>query len=115
ILTSIHFARERYNDASLKEANSFFAAVEKKINDKHSLNLTAFFTPNRRGKSSPNTQEVYDLKNTRYNAYWGRQEGEKRNSRMRNIKKPEIMLKHFRNFNETTSLNNNIAYQFGKW
>ncbi len=115
VLASRRFASEGYNDASLYEANSFFAAVEKKINDKHSLNLTAFFTPNRRGKSSPNTQEVYDLKNTRYNAYWGRQEGEKRNSRMRNIEEPVIMLNHFWDFNETTSLNTNIAYQFGKW
>src|SRR5699024_109041 len=65
--------------------------------------------------TSPNTQEVYDLKNTRYNAYWGRQEGEKRNSRMRNIEEPVIMLNHFWDFNETTSLNTNVAYQFGKW
>lgn len=115
VLASRRFANEGYNDASLYDANSFFAAIEKKINNKHSLNLTAFFTPNRRGKTSPNTQEVYDLKNTRYNAYWGRQEGEKRNSRMRNIEEPVIMLNHFWDFNETTSLNTNVAYQFGKW
>ena len=30
-------------------------------------------------KVSPNTQEVYDLKGTKYNEYWGYQDGEKRN------------------------------------
>lgn len=115
VLASRRFADEGYRDGSLYDANSFFAAIERKISDKHSLNLTAFFTPNRRGKTSPNTQEVYDLKNTRYNAYWGRQDGEKRNSRMRKIEEPVIMLNHFWDFNETTNLNTNIAYQFGTW
>lgn len=114
ILTSRRFAKEGYKDASLYDANSFFAAFERKINDKHSLNLTTFFTPNRRGKSSANTQEVYDLKNTRYNAYWGNQESEKRNSRIRKVEEPLLMLNHYWDFNETTSLNTNIAYQFGK-
>lgn len=113
VLASRRFADEGYRDAALYDANSFFAAIERKISDKHSLNLTAFFTPNRRGKTSPNTQEVYDLKNTRYNAYWGYQDGEKRNSRIRELEEPVIMLNHYWDFNETTSLNTNIAYQFG--
>ena len=69
-LTSRRYANEGYNDGSLYDSNSFFAAVEKKINNNHSLNFTTFYTPNRRGKSSPNTQEVYTLKNTKYNSYW---------------------------------------------
>src|SRR5690606_38506819 len=64
--------------------------------------------------SSPNTQEVYDLKNTRYNAYWGKQEGEIRNSRMKEVKEPVIMLNHFWNISEKTELNTNLGYQFGK-
>ncbi len=113
ILTSRRYGNEGYNDASLYDSNSFFASVEKKINDQHSLNLTAFYTPNRRGKSSPNTQEVYDLKNTRYNAYWGYQNGNKRNSRVRKIKEPVVMLNHYWNISDATTLNTNIAYQTG--
>ncbi len=113
ILTSRRYGNEGYNDASLYDSNSFFASVEKKINDQHSLNLTAFYTPNRRGKSSPNTQEVYDLKNTRYNAYWGYQNGNKRNSRVRKIKEPVVMLNHYWNISDVTTLNTNIAYQTG--
>ncbi len=114
IVASRRFGNEGYNDATLYEANSFFAAFERKISEKHSLNLTTIFTPIRRGKSSSNTQEVYDLKNTRYNAYWGRQDGKKRNSRIREVEEPIIMLNHYWDFNETTSLNTNLAYQFGK-
>ncbi|OIQ40277.1 MAG: TonB-dependent receptor [Bacteroidetes bacterium MedPE-SWsnd-G1] len=111
---SRRFAHEGYNDASLYDSNSFFAAIEKVINDKHSLNFTAFYTPNRRGKSSPNTQEVYDLKGTRYNAYWGKQRGEKRNSRERHIEEPVFMLNHYWDINEKTTLNSNVAFQTGK-
>jgi len=113
-LASRRFGEEGFNDGSLYDANSFFAAVEKKINDKHSLNLTAFYTPNRRGKSSPNTQEVFDLKDISYNSYWGYQDGEIRNSRVREIEEPVIMLNHYWDISKKTRLNTNVAYQFGK-
>ena len=54
--------RRRLSGRYIYDANSFFASIEKKINDNHSLNLVGFYTPNRRGKSSPNTQEVFDLR-----------------------------------------------------
>ena len=114
VLLGRRFGKEGYNDGSLYDANSFFASVEKKLNENHSLNLTAFYTPNRRGKSSPNTQEVYDLKNTRYNSYWGKQDGEIRNSRIKEVEEPVIMLNHFWNISERTELNTNLGYQFGK-
>ena len=105
---------EGFQDGTFYDANSFFVSVEKKINDKHSLNLVGFYTPNRRGKSSPNTQEVFDLKGTTYNEYWGWHDGEKRNSRIRRIAEPVIMLNHYWGFSESTSLNTNISYQFGE-
>lgn len=107
------WGNEGYQDGTFYGANSFFAAVEKKLNDKHSLNITGFYTPNRRGKSSPNTQEVYDLKDITYNEYWGYQEGQKRNSRVKRIAEPVFMLSHYWNFNTKTRLNSTIAYQFG--
>ncbi len=113
-LASRRFATEGYNDATLYDSNSFFVSVEKLINDDHSLNFTAFYTPNRRGKSSPNTQEVFDLKNTRYNSYWGKQGSHKRNSRERHIEEPIFMLNHYWDINEKTTLNTNIAFQTGK-
>lgn len=108
------WGNEGFQDATLYDANSFFASIEKKIGKKHSINFTSIYTPNRRGKSSPNTQEVYDLKGIKYNEYWGWQEGEKRNSRIKEVNEPILTLNHFWDISEKTSLNTNIAYQFGK-
>ncbi len=108
------WGNEGYQDATHYNSNSFFTAIEKKINDQHHLNLTAIYTPNRRGKSSPNTQEVYDLKGIAYNEYWGWQDGEKRNSRIKEVNEPIVMLNHYWVFNSNTNLNTNIGYQFGK-
>ena len=105
---------EGFQDGTFYDANSFFVSVEKKINDKHSLNFTGFYTPNKRGKSSPNTQEVYDLKDIKYNEYWGYQDGQKRNSRVKRIAEPVLMLNHYWDFTDKTSLNTNVAYQFGE-
>ncbi|MGR7812632.1 carboxypeptidase regulatory-like domain-containing protein [Lacinutrix undariae] len=108
------WGNEGYQDASLYDSNSFFASIEKKINDKHSINFTSIYAPNRRGKSSPNTQEVYDLKGIKYNEYWGYLDGEKRNSRIKEVEEPVFMLNHYWDISNKTSLNTNVAYQFGK-
>lgn len=114
VLVSRRFADEGYNEGTLYDANSFFASVERKLSENHSLNLTAFYTPNRRGKSSPNTQEVYDLKGIRYNSYWGEQDGEMRNSRIKEVEEPVIMLNHYWDITDKIELNTNVGYQFGK-
>ncbi|TXG36915.1 TonB-dependent receptor [Seonamhaeicola maritimus] len=108
------WGNEGYQDATLYNSNSFFASIEKKLSDVHSLSLTTIYTPNRRGKSSPNTQEVYDLKDIKYNEYWGWQDGEKRNSRIKEVNEPIVMLNHYWDLNYKTSLNTNVGYQFGK-
>ncbi|MDG1730989.1 MAG: carboxypeptidase-like regulatory domain-containing protein [Algibacter sp.] len=108
------WGNEGYQDATLYDANSFFLSVEKKLNDKHSLNFTGMYAPNRRGKSSPNTQEVFDLKDIKYNEYWGWLDGEKRNSRIKKVEEPIFMLNHYWDLSSKTALNTNVAYQFGK-
>lgn len=113
-LASRRFGNEGYIDGTLYDANSFFASVEKIINDNHSLNFTAFYTPNRRGRATAITQEAKDLKGIRYNPNWGYQDGEKRNSRIRQIKEPVFMLNHYWDINEKTTLNTNVAFQTGK-
>ena len=39
------WGNEGYQDGTFYDANSFFAAVEKKLNEKHSVNFTGFYTP----------------------------------------------------------------------
>ncbi|RCS28032.1 TonB-dependent receptor [Polaribacter sp. WD7] len=105
---------EGFNEGTTYNAYSLFAAVDKKWNDTHSLNFTGIFAPNRRGKSSPNTQEVFDLKGIRYNDYWGYLNGKRINSRIKEVIEPILMLNHYWNFSENTTLQNNISYQFGQ-
>ena len=107
------YGNQGYMDGSLYDANSIFISVERKINAVQSLNFSAFYTPNRRGKSSVNTQEVINLKGRRYNSHWGKQDGNIRNSRIRKIKEPVFMLNHFWDVSEKIELNTNVAYQFG--
>jgi len=111
---SRRYAKEGFRAGTIYDANSFFIAIEKVINEKHSLNFTGIYASNIRGKSSPNTQEVYDLKDIKYNAYWGKQNEDIRNSRTRKITEPILQMNHFWNINASTSLQTNVMYQFGK-
>ena len=113
VSASRRWADEGYFDGTDYGANSLFASVEKKINDKHSLNLTAIYAQNSRGKSSPNTKEVNDLMGIKYNSYWGYQNGKKRNSRDKDVEEPMVMLSHYWKLSEKTTLNTNVAFQTG--
>lgn len=107
------WAEEGYFEGTDYSANSFFASVEKRINDSHSLNFTSIYAQNSRGKNSPNTQEVTDLVGEEYNSYWGWQNGKKRNSRDKDVEEPMFMLSHYWKINDKNSLNTNVSYQFG--
>jgi hypothetical protein len=113
VSASRRWADEGHFEGTDYSANSMFASIEKKFNDKHSLNFTSIYAQNSRGKSSPNTQEVTDLMGVKYNSYWGWQDGQKRNSRDKDIAEPINMLSHYWKINEKTSLNTNVSFQTG--
>ena len=108
------WGNEGYKDASFYDSNSLFVSVEKILNNKHSFNLAAIYAPNRRGKSSPNTQEVYDLQDTRYNEYWGWHDGGKRNSRVKRVVEPIVIFNHYWTIDTSSSLQTNLGFQFGE-
>lgn len=114
VSASRRWAQEGYFEGTDYGANSIFASVEKKFNDKHSLNLTAIYAQNSRGKNSPNTKEVTDLMGVEYNSFWGWQDGKKRNSRDKDLEEPIAMLSHYWKISEKTTLNTNVAFQTGK-
>jgi len=114
VLASRRFGDGGYIDGTLYDANSFVASIEKRINEKHSINVTSIYAQNRRGRSTAITQEVFDLKGRQYNPFWGEQNGDLRNSRIRRIEEPILMLNHYWNISEKTSINTNIGYQFGE-
>lgn len=108
------WANEGYFEGTNFDADSFFISVEKKLNNKNSLNFTGFYTPNSRGKNSANTSEVTNLMGEKYNSYWGFQNGEKRNARTKNVQEPLLMLNHYLKINDKANLNSSVSYQFGK-
>ncbi len=108
------WADEGYFEGTNFDADSFFMSVEKKLNSKHSINFTGFYTPNSRGKNSPNTNEVTALMGEKYNSYWGFQNGERRNARVKTVEEPLFMLNHYFKIDEKTKLNSGVIYQFGK-
>jgi hypothetical protein len=105
---------EGFNDGTSYNAYSVFTSIEKKINNNHSINFTGIFAPNRRGKSSPNTQEVFDLKGIEYNEYWGDLNGRKLNSRIKEVVEPILMINHYWDISKNATLQTNTSYQFGK-
>ena len=108
------WGNEGYQDASFYDSNSAFLSVQKIFNNKHSLNFAAIYAPNRRGKVSPNTQEVYDLKGIKYNEYWGYHDGEKRNSRVKRVVEPILLLNHDWSIDDKSNIETSIGYQFGE-
>ena len=88
-----------YSEGTFYQAYSYFLSVEKKINEKHSLDLTVFGAPSQRGGSSPVVQEAYDWVSTNYyNPNWGYQTVDEngkqviRNSRVSSYHQPFINL-----------------------
>lgn len=113
ISASGRWAKEGYFDGTDYSSISVFASVEKKFNDKHSLNFTSIAANGSRGKNSPLTQEQIDIMGSKYNSYWGWQNGKKRNSRDKDMLEPINMLSHYWTISKKSNLNTNIAYQSG--
>ena len=115
ISASKRSSNEGYVEGTFYNGASYFLSIEKKFNEKHTLGVVGFGAPTIQGKRSISTQETYDLTgNNYYNSYWGYQNGEKRNSRIRNNHKPRIILTHYFKMNDKTTLNSSAFYSFGK-
>lgn len=110
---SRRWAEEGTIAGTYQDSYAYFASIEKRLGSKHALNFTAFGAPTYRGSNSPNTQEAYDMMGKNYNAYWGWQDGEKRNSRIRNSFEPVFQLEHFWKIGKQSNLNTTVSYQQG--
>ena len=112
---SRRWADEGYNPGTFYDGHSYFASIEKFINNKHSLSFTMFGAATRNGRSAAAVQEMYDLSGTNYyNAYWGYQNGKKRNAVVGDIHRPVYVLMHEWNLNEKSSLETAVSVVSGK-
>ncbi|WP_410877956.1 carboxypeptidase-like regulatory domain-containing protein [Myroides sp. DW712] len=106
-------AKEGYTPGTNYDALSLFTAVEKKIDEQHSVNFSAIYARNKRGKTAPVTDEYVALKGMNYNSYWGWQEDKKRNARYKEVEEPLFLLNHHWTISEYSALTTTIGYQFG--
>ncbi len=112
---SHRWADEGYVPGTSYDAWSYFLSVDRKINDRHTLNLTALGAPTIRGRSTSSVQEMYDLAGTNfYNSYWGYQNGKKRNSQMVNTHQPITILRHDWEISKKSTLSTSVGYEFGR-
>ncbi|MCX6290384.1 MAG: TonB-dependent receptor [Bacteroidetes bacterium] len=112
---SRRWADEGYIPGTFYDGHSYFASVEKAINSKHSLSLTAFGAATKNGRSGAATMEMYDLANSHYyNPDWGYQNGKKRNAVVGDSHQPTFILTHEWTINEKSSLESAVSFMTGK-
>ena len=111
---SVRRADQGFIEGTFYDAYSAFVSLEYKISKKQAINFTGFLASNRRGQSTAITEEVFNLVGRNYNPYWGIQDGESRNSRVRTIREPLFVLNHYFN-KENFRVNTGFAYQSGRF
>ena len=111
---SRRWADEGFIEGTFYDSWAYFASIDRKLGDNHLINLTAFDSPTKRGRSSAATQEMYDIAGTNYyNPNWGFQNGEKRNARIGDRNEPVFILRHDWTINESANLTTSVGYQTG--
>jgi len=93
-----------------------FLGVEKRMNQEHALNFTAFVSPTVRGTQAGSVPEAFELAGSHYyNPNWGWYQGKKRNARMRTIIEPAIFLTHyFTPKHNKYTITTTVATSFGR-
>ena len=115
ISASRRYAEEGFIEGTTYDAYSYFLSVSRRLGDNHELNVVAMGAPNKRGRSTAAVEEITTLLNNNYfNPYWGYQNGEKRNSRVRNTHQPIFMLRHDWEMPKNSRLTTALSYSFGR-
>ncbi|MFR9523685.1 MAG: carboxypeptidase regulatory-like domain-containing protein [Rikenellaceae bacterium] len=104
-----------YVDGVYYNTFSYFASIERQIDDKNLISFTFLGAPTERGAQQASTQEAYDLlDNNYYNPNVGIQDGEMRNTRVREFHEPIAMLNYNHKYSEATEFNVAASYRFGQ-
>lgn len=111
---SRRWAVEGYTDGTFYDGWSFYAAVDKRFNDRHLLSFAAFATPTESGRQGSSVQEMIDIAGSNYyNPYWGYQNGKKRNASVAKSFQPIGILTHDWKISDKTSLLTAASVTFG--
>ena len=112
VSASRRWSNQGYIEGTAYEATAAFGALEYHINENQSLSITGIFASNTRGRSAPITQEVFELLGHQYNPNWGFQNETPRNSRLRQLQEPLVILNHYWQLPKF-KMNTALAYQSG--
>jgi hypothetical protein len=109
------WSKEGYVDGTYYSGASYYAGATKKLNEAHDLNFILFGAPTVQARQGIAIQEAYDLTgNPYYNPFWGYQNGEKRNSRVRNNHVPFIIVSDKWKINDKSSLATSAYFVYGR-
>ena len=115
ISASHRWAHEGYIPGTWFDGYGYFVSIDKVLSEKSAFNIVALGSPTRRAGRGPVQQEMlYLARSNFYNPYWGYQQGEKRNSRVRNSHQPIFMLRHDFTPNKNLRWTNSFSHQFGE-
>ena len=104
-----------YVDGSYVNANTYFMSITKEFNENNSLVLTAIGAPQKHGQRDQYlTPAEVDQYGHKYNRDWGYLNGEELSGRNNYYHKPHIVLNHYYNMTENTSLNTSVYASYGK-
>ncbi len=112
ISASRRWSRDGYISGTFYDAYSVYGGLEYTFSESHNVRVTGILAATRRGLSPAITQEVFELQGSRYNAHWGWQDGKVRNSRVRKIREPLLVIDHAYKSSMFT-IRTALAYQFG--
>jgi hypothetical protein len=109
------WSKEGYVDGTYYSGGSYYAGATKKLNAAHDLNFIVFGAPTVQTRQGIAIQEAYDLTgNPYYNPYWGYQNGEKRNARVRNNHVPFLIVSDKWKINEKSTLATSAYFVYGR-
>ncbi len=112
---SCRYADEAYFPGTDYSGWSWFAAVDKRIGQKHLLSLAIFGSPTQNGRQGFGVKEAFDLVgNHNYNPYWGWQNGKKRNANISRSNQPVAIFSHDYRINNSSSLLSSISFSTGE-
>lgn len=111
---SRRYADEGYVPGTYYNGWSYFAAIDKKIGEKHLISLVGFGAPTESGRQGASVMEMQNLAGTNYyNPFWGYQNGKVRNSSVARTHQPYVILTHDFRINNNTNLTTAVGYSFG--
>lgn len=112
---SVRYGHQVFIPGTYFQGQAFYFSAEKLLSHKHSLAMTAFYSPLQQARTAASTLETFSLAGTNYyNSNWGYQQGKVRSASVSSQNKPVLMLTETIVLKNNQKLQNNLYYSFGR-